>query len=144
MRLGVHVPHGRPCHPQTQGKEERFHRTFKAEVVNEFSFRHLADCQRAFDDWRPRYNHERPHDALDLATPGERYRPSSHSFPDVLPAIEDAPGDQVRKVDGDGFISFKNRPWAECRGDSEAPTDRNADANRSLEGCHAQNTARFR
>ena len=33
------------------------------------------------------------------------------SFPDVLPAIEYAPGDQVRKVDGDGFISFKNRPW---------------------------------
>ena len=111
MRLGVRVLHGRPRHPQTQGKEERFHRTFKAEVVNGFSFRDLAECQRAFDDWRPRYNHERPHDALDLATPGERYRPSSRSFPDVLPAIEYAPGDQVRKVDGDGFISFKNRPW---------------------------------
>ena len=111
MRLGVRVLHGRPRHPQTQGKEERFHRTFKAEVVNGFSFRDLAECQRAFDDWRPRYNHERPHDALDLATPGERYRPSSRSFPDVLPAIEYAPGDQARKVDGDGFISFKNRPW---------------------------------
>ena len=81
MRLGVRVLHGRPRHPQTQGKEERFHRTFKAEVVNGFGFRDLAECQRAFDDWRPRYNHERPHDALDLATPGERYRPSSRSFP---------------------------------------------------------------
>ena len=111
MRLGVRVLHGRPRHPQTQGKEERFHRTLKAEVVNGWSFRDLADCQRAFDDWRPRYNHERPHEALDMATPAKRYRPSSRSFPEVLPAIEYSPGDQVRKVDVSGFISFKNRPW---------------------------------
>ena len=110
MRLGVRVLHGRPHHPQTQGKEERFHRTFKAEVVSGRGFRDLPDCQRAFDDWRPRYNHERPHEALGMATPAQRYRPSSRPFPEVLPPIEYAPGDQVRKVDGDGFISFKNRP----------------------------------
>jgi len=32
-----------------QGKEERFHRTLKAEVTNGRSFRDLAECQRAFD-----------------------------------------------------------------------------------------------
>jgi transposase InsO family protein len=111
MRLGVRVVHGRPRHPQTQGKEERFHRTLKAEVVSGRSFRDLSDCQRAFDDWRPRYNHERPHEALAMATPAQRYRPSSRPFPEVLLPIEYAPGDEVRKVDGDGFISFKNRPW---------------------------------
>jgi transposase InsO family protein len=111
MRLGIRVLHGRPRHPQTQGKEERFHRTLKAEVVQGQSFRDLHACQRAFDDWRPRYNHERPHEALGMATPGERYRPSARPFPDALPAIEYAPGDQVRKVDSGGFISFKSRPW---------------------------------
>ena len=69
MRLGIKVLHGRPYHPQTQGKEERFHRTLKAEVFNGKSFCDLADCQRAFDKWRPRYNHERPHQALGMATP---------------------------------------------------------------------------
>jgi transposase InsO family protein len=111
MRLGIRVLHGRPRHPQTQGKEERFHRTFKAEVLNGHSFRDLDDCQRAFDDWRPRYNYERPHEALDLATPGQRYQPSSRSFTRTLPPIEYAPGDQVRKVDGTGWFSFKNHLW---------------------------------
>jgi Integrase core domain len=110
MRLGIRVVRGRPRHPQTQGKEERFHRTLKAEVVSGRSFRDLDDCQRAFDDWRPRYNHERPHEALDMATPSQRYQPSARPFPETLPPIEYAPGDQVRKVDSDGFISFKNRP----------------------------------
>jgi transposase InsO family protein len=111
MRLGIRVLHGRPRHPQTQGKEERFHRTFKAEVLSGRSFRDLDDCQRAFDEWRPRYNCERPHEALDMATPAQRYRLSPRSFPENLPPIEYAPGDQVRKVDSDGYISFKNRPW---------------------------------
>jgi transposase InsO family protein len=33
MRHGVIIAHGQPFHPQTQGKEERFHRTLKAEVL---------------------------------------------------------------------------------------------------------------
>jgi transposase InsO family protein len=111
MRLGIRVLHGRPRHPQTQGKDERFHRSLKAEVMNGRSFRDLDECQRAFDEFRPRYNHERPHEGIGMATPGQRYRPSSRPFPEVLPPIEYAPGDHVRKVDTDGFISFKNRPW---------------------------------
>jgi transposase InsO family protein len=116
MRLGIRVLHGRPRHPQTQGKEERFHRTLKAELIEGRSFFDLVQCQHAFDAWRRRYNHERPHEALAMATPGERYRPSARAFPETLPPIEYAPGDEVRKVDGDGFISFKGRPWRVGKG----------------------------
>ena len=111
LRLGIAVSHGRPYHPQTQGKEERFNRTLKAEVLAGRSFVDLTACQGAFDTWRLVYNHERPHDALGLATPGERYRPSAKPFPERLPVIEYGPGDSVRKVAETGFISFKGRCW---------------------------------
>ena len=34
LRLGIAVSHGRSCHPQTQGKCERFNRTLKAEALS--------------------------------------------------------------------------------------------------------------
>lgn len=111
MRLGIRVTHGRPRHPQTQGKDERFHRTLVAEVLNGWSFRDLDDCQRAFDRWRQVYNHHRPHEALGLETPASRYRVSPRAFPETLPAIEYGPGDVVRKVDQKGCISFRNRTY---------------------------------
>jgi transposase InsO family protein len=108
MRLGIRVIHCRPFHPQTQGKDERFHRTLKAEVLSGASFRDIGECQRAFDSWRHVYNHERPHEALGLATPSKRYRSSPRSFPEILPPIEYGPGDIVRKVDVNGHITLKS------------------------------------
>ncbi len=109
LRLGVRVVHGRPYHPQTQGKDERFHRTLKAEVLCGRHFADLGECQRAFDNWRGVYNHQRPHQALDLATPSDRYRSSQRSFPETLPPLEYGAGDIVRKADKEGDIRFKTR-----------------------------------
>ena len=110
MRLGIRVSHGRPYHPQTQGKDERFHRSLKAEVLDRNSYADLVACQHAFDRWRHIYNHERPHEALGLNTPGARYRPSPRVFCEQLPPITYGPGDIVRRVDSEGEISFRNRP----------------------------------
>jgi transposase InsO family protein len=111
MRLGVKVSHGRPYHPQTQGKDERFHRTLKAEVVAGRSFPDLPQWQRAFDSWRRIYNHERPHQALKMAVPADRYRPSERPFPETLAPIVYDHGELVRRVDANGFIYFKARRW---------------------------------
>ena len=86
IRLGIRVAHGRAYHPQTQGKDERFHRTLKFEVLRHFNFTTLAHCQREFEHFRERYNLVRPHDALGLATPASRYRPSPIPFPELLAA----------------------------------------------------------
>jgi transposase InsO family protein len=73
---GILVGHGRPYHRQTQGKDERFHRTLVAEVLGRWTPGDLADAQAAFDAWREVYNHVRPHEALALAAPATAYRPS--------------------------------------------------------------------
>jgi transposase InsO family protein len=109
MRLGVGTSHGRPYHPQTQGKDERFHRTLRVEVLQGSSFKDIPSCQRAFDRWRTVYNTERPHDALGLLTPASRYAPSHRIFPETLPTVEYDEGDHVRVVQAHGMISFAGR-----------------------------------
>lgn len=111
LRLGIRVVHSRAYHPQTQGKEERFHRTLKAEVLRNQVFRDLAHCQRHFDAWRQVYNLERPHEALGMDTPAQRYHPSPREFPETLPPIEYAPGDSVRRVCDKGIISFRGHTF---------------------------------
>ncbi len=109
LRLGISVSHGRPYHPQTQGKDERFHRTLKAEVLRGATFRDLRHCQEAFDDWRGVYNLERPHQALGMATPASRYHVSHWPFPEQLPPVEYGPEDQVRRVQDQGRFTWKGR-----------------------------------
>src|SRR5262252_4324785 len=108
VELGIAVSHGRPHHPQTQGKDERFHRTLVAEVIGRRAFADLAECQRRFDDWRVVYNTQRPHEALDLATPATRYRPSERCFPEKIEPFDYGPGAIVRRVDEGGWLSFRN------------------------------------
>lgn len=109
LRLDIGVSHGRPYHPQTQGKDERLHRTLQRELLRHHIWGTLPECQQRFDQWRATYNQERPHEALHLATPASCYQPSLRPFPVILPPIEYAPGDLVRKVDVLGKISFANR-----------------------------------
>ena len=111
MRHDIAVIHGRPYHPQTQGKEERFHRTLKSEALAGRSFCDLGHCQKHFDWWRTIYNTERPHQALDMATPISRYTSSPRTFTDAPPPIEYGGADIVRKVQDHGKISFKGRVW---------------------------------
>ena len=111
IRLGINISHGRPYHPQTQGKDERLHRTLNAELISRRRFPDLWHCQPAFDDWRDTYNQVRPHQALDMCVPGERYQTSSRCFPETLPPILYDTGDIVRKVDVCGRISFRSRKF---------------------------------
>ena len=109
MRVGILVSHSRPYHPQTLGKDERLHGTLERDLLGRFQWRDLAHVQEGLDGFRPAYNLERPHDALGLAVPAARYRPSLRTFPEELPPIEYASGVHVRRVQQGGEISFKGR-----------------------------------
>ena len=109
MRLGIHVSHSRPYHPQTQGKDERFHRTLKLELLDRTGFNSLSACQAAFDAWRERYNLIRPHEALNQKPPVSRYQTSGRPYPEQLPEVNYAPGDHVLKVRPKGQVTYRGR-----------------------------------
>ncbi len=109
IRLGIHISFSRPYHPQTNGKEERFHRSLKAEVLQGRGFHSLVQAQHAFDHWRDVYNNQRPHEALHMATPSTRYRISPRAYPEQLPDIEYSPDDRVVIVKWGGEIKVQGQ-----------------------------------
>ena len=112
LKLGVELIYSRPYHPQSRGKNERFHRSLKAEVFAQRRFRTFEEVQRAFDAWRELYNFERPHEALDFATPASRYRPSPRRMPSQEPHISYDEHETLRTVPKTkDYVSFKGRLW---------------------------------
>ena len=64
--------HGRPNHPQTQGKIERYHRTMK-NVVKLDNYFAPEELEVALEKFVYRYNNERYHESLNNLTPADVY-----------------------------------------------------------------------
>ena len=109
MELGILTLHGRPRHPQTQGKEERFNRSFTRECLKGKTFTDKSHAQLCFDEYRKFYNEVRPHFALDLDVPLKHYHPSSKQFPEKIEVWEYSPEHKLCKVKGSGFFNYKGQ-----------------------------------
>lgn len=109
MQLGIRLIHGRPYHPQTQGKIERWHRTISRAVFGPVPYRDLQDVQSAFDAFLTVYNTERPHEALGNAVPISRFRPSERVYPSHIAPPQYDDGIPVRKVRQSGEVMFEGR-----------------------------------
>ena len=107
LRLGIRHLSGRPYHPQTQGKVERLHGTIQSDVLQGRQFGSLQELQAAFDDFPDLYNHLRPHQALDLQVPAQRYQPGSRPRPQALPPVEYPAGAELRKVWESGCLQVR-------------------------------------
>ena len=105
MELGILPLHGRPLHPQTQGKEERFNRSLTRELLNGRTFADMAEADSAFQAYRDFYNNERPHCALGLDTPASRYARSPREYTETAEAWTYPAGYELRKVRENGYIS---------------------------------------
>jgi len=101
--------HGRPWHPQTQGKEERFHKTLKVELLQYNSYENFNQCQKGFNKWRFKYNHKRPHEAIDFDVPADRYQPSNRIYNREIKKPEYPAGSIVKKVKDKGLLFFKGK-----------------------------------
>jgi putative transposase len=79
LRLGIGIERIRPGHPQQNGSHERMHLTLKKEATKPAA-RNLLQQQERFDRFIEVFNHERPHQALDMQYPAERYVSSSRPY----------------------------------------------------------------
>ena len=109
MELGVLTLHGRPRHPQTQGKEERFNRSFTRECLKGKTFADKIHAQSCFNEYRTFYNEVRPHFALDLDVPAKHYKPSDKMMPEKIEQWEYGSEYRLCKVKETGFFNYKGQ-----------------------------------
>lgn len=108
LRAGIRPIHGRPYHPQTQGKVERFHGTLVREVYPRLDTHCLAAFTAGLDRWRQSvYNPRRPHEALGDQPPITRWCPSSRPRPAKLPEVVYPPGSVLRRVASNGQFRYR-------------------------------------
>lgn len=78
---GVRPITGRPYHPQTTGKVERFQQTLKKRLRRQRLAADLDDLQCQLDEFAELYNHQRPHQGIGGATPISRWTASPPATP---------------------------------------------------------------
>jgi len=114
---GISHRHTAVRSPTTTGKIERFHQSLRKEFLADRTFGSLRAAQGELDAWVHDYNTERPHQALEMATPADRFRlaplaKDAASVP-VLDAGEDHPGQWVlRRVASNGVVSVDNQMFS--------------------------------
>jgi putative transposase len=119
VRLGILPEFIEPGKPAQNGRHERMHRTLKAETTRPPGAT-LRAQQQKFNHFREEFNHERPHEALDMRTPAVYYAPSPRQMPNKLPPLEYPDRFEVHYVSANGGIRW-NSQWVNvsitCAGD---------------------------
>lgn len=112
MKQGIRLYFSGIGHPQTQGKVERLHRTM------EQSIRHRGASFPGWQVWaeqfRQEYNHVRPHQALALAVPAEKYRPSPRQWREHPPPWDYETGCVVERLNSKGCLTHGGQRYFVC------------------------------
>lgn len=101
-------------HPQTQGKVERFHRTLEDAVRHHGRPATIPGWRDLLEYFVDEYNHIRPHEALDMATPAERYRSSRKAFSPTPPEWEYPSGAIIKRLNPQGCLDYNRRRYFVC------------------------------
>jgi transposase InsO family protein len=108
LGLGIDIKHGRPYHPQTQGKVERFHQTLKRYLDQQDPPETKRQLQGQLDRFVTYYNERRPHRGVGRRTPRQAYDALGKAAPSGTPI--DVVGYRVRrdKVSESGTITIRH------------------------------------
>jgi len=101
-------------HPQTQGKVERFHRTLAHAVRHHGRPSTITGWKELLEFFLTEYNYVRPHEALDMATPNERYHASRKAYKPSPEAWDYPSGVIVKHLNTQGCLDFNRRRYFVC------------------------------
>lgn len=105
VKLGILPERSRVACPQDNGRHERMHATLKQATLKPPARNpHLQ--QQIFDGFRREYNEQRPHEALDYATPASCYSPSDRPMPRRVPELEYGDDVAVRRISQQGSLKM--------------------------------------
>lgn len=111
IKAGVIPEWIQPGHPEENGRHERFHLTLKQDVASPPK-ETLALQIQAMSQFQHEYNFERPHEALDMKTPGSCFHSSLRTWDGKLnPPEYDTQEMTVRKVCQSGCIWLKQTEY---------------------------------
>jgi len=114
IEQGIRLLYGRVCHPQTQGKVERFHRTLGGELRHRGLPTRWAEWPPLLEQVRCDYNQRRPHEALGMRRPAELYQASPQTYQERPPAWEYPAGSEVKRLNPQGMLEDGGRRWFVC------------------------------
>lgn len=114
IKQGCELIPGRPRHPQTRGKIERFNRTLDEWLKHRGLLDRRSDLRRGFVEFRQRYNEIRPHEALDDDVPQQHFRPSERRYC-PRPRLWDYPAEAtVRRLNSWGVLRYRGGQYFVC------------------------------
>lgn len=111
LKQGVVLRYSGVGHPQTQGKVERFHQTLKRRTKHRGAPKTLGEWERWAVEFRQEYNYERPHEALQMQTPGEVYRAVNLRPYQERPREWEYTGGTVKRLDTQGMLYYRGQTY---------------------------------
>ena len=110
MKQGIRVYLSGYRHPQTQGKIERCNGSLEA-AMRKRPKPERQSWQAWLDDYRQEHNHVRPHEALQMAVPAQRWHPSARAFQPEHKLWEYPDPLHVCKVRENGGVGIHGRSY---------------------------------
>jgi transposase InsO family protein len=114
IEQGIGLLYGRVRHPQTQGKVERFHRTLGQALRHRGVPPRFNEWAAALDEFRWSYNQRRPHEALGMKRPAERYQQSRQSYEERVKEWDYPAGSEVQRLNSQGMLTDQRHRWFVC------------------------------
>lgn len=112
MKQGIRLYFSGIRHPQTQGKVERMHRTMQQALEREGEG--FPGWESWADKFRDEYNQVRPHQALGMEVPAQRYQPSSRQYRENPPSWEYENGAEVQRLNSKGCVRYRSQRYFIC------------------------------